>query len=743
MIIDNSHTDIEVAGDVKEFKTSIDPRNIDFITTLLSSNLYSNPEQSFIREIVSNAWDSHVEAGTTDIPVIIRIDKTIDSDKFEIAIRDFGTGLSPERFKEVYCNIGSSTKRDSNDYIGAFGIGKYSTLACSNTSYITSYYNGTAYYYVMVKSGNTITTNLLMEKPTEEKNGVEVTVKGISNLRNYVNALKCILFFPNVYIHAGGSISYNYSYAQVLPNEINSSKVKEFNNFKASTVDISGYRILLGNVLYPANTKHLNNATVLFLSSIENSGIVLKFNIGELEVTPNREEIIYNSNTIQKIEERAKAAEKEILNLIRSHIDKDYDDIAEYYNIVVVNKSYNPITDKIESNYRPYSFSVVDNPELFNITYRGKDLLPYIKVLKVAMTMRIPGLRCAVEGDKVFTSDRVMYRSDRITMTARDKHILIINKDVKVTPMIKKYLIDRYNGYTVISSFNVEAFKKLVGNIMGSTARPKEVHDFIVEGVYDSIMKRAEHFDPDTDEDYIEFKKELRTLKKEEDKPKNVILHIWKGYFMKREFPTIEQAVDFIKSYHKGIVLADSTEDIKLLTILADARKFVLIKAKKEVVKYIRNLNLSCLVDSDWLKYKDPHLSIVKTIRMHIPSMQIMGQTVRSLISIIDDKLGKEFSNLYNVYSDYGIALSESEDLRNLIDRDIIPCDCYTEYLCTKLNKCITSYKEASDLVTEAIIHRTNDIIAAVMIKKEACRVRESAYTSYKNNNLLRILCKK
>lgn len=118
MRIDTSQRNIEVIGDIQEFKTSIDPRNIDFITTLLSSNLYSDPEQSFIREIVSNAWDSHVEANTTDIPIIIKFDK---SNYGSITIRDFGTGISPKRFREIYCNIGSSTKRDSNDYTGGFG----------------------------------------------------------------------------------------------------------------------------------------------------------------------------------------------------------------------------------------------------------------------------------------------------------------------------------------------------------------------------------------------------------------------------------------------------------------------------------------------------------------------------------------------------------------------------------------------------------------------------------------------
>lgn len=119
MKIDTARKDVEVIGDITEFKTSIDPKNLEIITTLLSSNLYSNPEQSFIREIVSNAWDSHVEAGTTNTPIIITFKDTAE-DK-SITIRDYGTGISPERFKEVYCNIGSSTKRDSNEYIGAFG----------------------------------------------------------------------------------------------------------------------------------------------------------------------------------------------------------------------------------------------------------------------------------------------------------------------------------------------------------------------------------------------------------------------------------------------------------------------------------------------------------------------------------------------------------------------------------------------------------------------------------------------
>ena len=95
MIIDTSQGNVEVIGDVKEFKTSIDPKNLEFITTLLSSNLYSDPEQSFIREIVSNAWDSHVEAGTTDTPVIVKFSR--DGGYYNVTIRDYGIGLLQHR----------------------------------------------------------------------------------------------------------------------------------------------------------------------------------------------------------------------------------------------------------------------------------------------------------------------------------------------------------------------------------------------------------------------------------------------------------------------------------------------------------------------------------------------------------------------------------------------------------------------------------------------------------------------
>lgn len=125
----NEEKEAVIIGDIETNKVGIDRNNIDFITTLLTTNLYSNPLGSFLRETIANGQDSQKEAGV-EHPLLLVINRELNSNSehLTLAIRDFGTGVSPERFDNIYRNIGSSTKRGSNDYIGAFGIRIYSNL---------------------------------------------------------------------------------------------------------------------------------------------------------------------------------------------------------------------------------------------------------------------------------------------------------------------------------------------------------------------------------------------------------------------------------------------------------------------------------------------------------------------------------------------------------------------------------------------------------------------------------------
>lgn len=724
MIIDTSQGSVEVVGDIKEFKTSIDPKNLEFITTLLSSNLYSDPEQSFIREIVSNAWDSHVEAGTTDTPVIVRFDGY--NGEWSVTIRDYGVGLSPERFQEVFCNIGSSTKRESNDYIGGFGIGKYSSLACSNTVYITSYYEGKAYYYVMVKSGNSITTNLLMEKPTNERNGVEVTIKSISDLTPYNKALQYIVFFPNVYIDGA-------------PNAdmINSAKLKRFNNFAAASIPIPS-KLLLGNVLYPVQKYHLNCGARNFIERIEGTGIVIKFDVGEINITPNRENIIYSSDTIKKIEDRVMAAKVELDTLVDAKVTKDYDDIIEYHNTVSKIVCYDPVSDSIKlygSYYR------INPAKMFStsITYKGVDLRSDIQCLSNILSMQLPNFKGVVSDAKIY-SKKMPWNVINANQLKTPK-LLVLNAGARLIASAKSYIKENYNEYGIMTDISEFEFCEWVKEKLGSLSIGKTVNlDLILTGIYQSMMKKAVKLDLDNDATFLKYKADLAANRPTDAKDlRGAILYVWneRGYKEKKTFERFSHAVDFIKGLKKGVILTKMDVDDYLFSTIANLKGFVFIKARKDIVEDLKELKLKCMVDVTWLLNKDPMLSIVKTLVKYFPDGIDTSQVLEININLEKD-LQDEFIRLCRIENRF----REKIQYRSLALRGSVPYDPYTEYLCLRLKSYLAKHHKAKELSSSIGCYNPT-LTTAVVMKTKAYKISSEAYNRIKNNKLLNVLCRK
>lgn len=727
MIINADKGNIKVLGDIREFKTSIDPKNLEFITTLLSSNLYSDPEQSFIREIVSNAWDSHVEAGTTDTPVIIRF--KYNTNNWEVTIRDFGTGLSPERFQEVYCNIGSSTKRESNEFIGGFGIGKYSSLACTNTVYITSYYEGTAFLYVMVKSGNTITTNLVMKKPTEEKNGVEVTIKNISNIDLYRKALRYIVFFPNVYVDG-------------IDNTINNTKLKRFNNFAVASEPIDT-KILLGNVLYPCNNKLLSIESKDFLRNIESSGIVIKFNVGEISITPNRESIIYSSDTISKIEDRIRAAEAELNTMINNKFNKDYDNLYEYYKAISNKICYNPLDDSYYyikgCYYKENGYCSVVNSS--TLTFKGSTVLRDCKdFLSIFFNMKLPNFKGLFYNDRFYQS-KVPYNVQDRTKIGNTQIILIENH--RLTAAAKSWLQENYYDYTVITSFDKAQFINYIEfNIRNLKTSPYK--DILIDYMYDYIMSKVKIINLDTNAKFLAYKDELKSNKIPVVKIKDFILYIYKNseYREKKHFKDIDCCIKYIKSLKKGVILADMKESDSWYEI-AKARGFVFIRARKEIVDAFYELKPTFLVNKDWVLKEDPIIIKLHTI---IESFKDVGMPTSyssfEMLNTIPLPLNSKFRDIISFYYKYtgNIAYIEAAYKCTKIDS-------YVKTICEKFKNHIEIYNNLSKEVELKIDGGAESLkgllMAAVIVKSKAYRINPKVYNKVKNNKLLKVLCRK
>lgn len=370
MIIEANKNSVTTVGDVKENAVRIDSHNIEHIVALLSTNLYSHPEKSFLRETISNAIDSTIEAGSNE-PVILKFSKcSSDNNLYTVTIRDYGTGISPEKFNEIYLSIGASTKRESNEYLGCFGIGRFSCLACSNAATIKSFYNGIEYCYLMIKNGNKINIDLINQSVTEEHNGVEVSIN-TKNLYDFKESLKDLLYFPNLYIDVSGLDSYvNDTFIEEVSAFKNTKVLKYKNFYIGATISARGwsysmFKVVLGNVVYNYDYSKVfidNNEynkyrdTFMYINPV--------FNIGDLDITPNREQLLYSDKTVKALQSKAKEVIKEIEQLYRDEYTEDFDN-PFFYGYALDSKE--------RLHLGEYSVPVEDCQFSTNITYNDTE----------------------------------------------------------------------------------------------------------------------------------------------------------------------------------------------------------------------------------------------------------------------------------------------------------------------------------------------------------------------------------
>lgn len=141
---------------------------------VLYDSLYTHKEEAIVRELLCNAWDAHVAAGTTDTPINIHL-PTLLEPWFQIT--DYGTGLAPDDVIGLYMNYGASNKRDTNALIGGFGLGSKTPYCYTDQFTVTSRWHGTAYtFQAFLKETGAPACTKIGEAPTDEPNGLTIYV---------------------------------------------------------------------------------------------------------------------------------------------------------------------------------------------------------------------------------------------------------------------------------------------------------------------------------------------------------------------------------------------------------------------------------------------------------------------------------------------------------------------------------------------------------------------------------------
>lgn len=129
----------------------------------LSSTLYKEQVWSLLRELACNGQDAHVEAGHTQ-PITIKLPNPLNPDFY---VQDSGKGLSPEGITDLYTTYFSSSKDQSNDQVGAFGLGSKSPFAYTDQFTVVSAHQGIETTYLAYLEGGEPAISTVAERPVD------------------------------------------------------------------------------------------------------------------------------------------------------------------------------------------------------------------------------------------------------------------------------------------------------------------------------------------------------------------------------------------------------------------------------------------------------------------------------------------------------------------------------------------------------------------------------------------------
>lgn len=263
---------------------------------ILSSKIYTNVPLAIVRELSTNASDSHTDAGCPDKQFDVHLPNTLEP---FFSIRDYGTGLSPDSVETVYTTYFKSTRSNSDDFTGCLGLGSKSPFAYTDQFSIISNWNGKKRTYSAFKNEQSCPSlALLSEVDTTEHNGLEIRIP----IKPHESGL---------FVRAAQRV---YTFFKVRPNIKGATLVLPALNAELTTPEYSLFingnkdvlpgqiNIVMGQVCYVADSGNINHDLEY------KGGVLLNMPIGSCSIAASREEIHYDAKTIKAIEAALKAA---------------------------------------------------------------------------------------------------------------------------------------------------------------------------------------------------------------------------------------------------------------------------------------------------------------------------------------------------------------------------------------------------------------------------------------------------
>ena len=274
----------QITGDLggEKIEYTVDQTALAHIMNVLTE-LYSDPHKAVVREISTNALDSHAISGQTR-PIKITTPSRVNG--FFI-VEDFGAGMSPDDLRNIYSSYGASTKRGNNVEAGQLGLGSKSPFAIADQFTIRARKDGVETMAMLSRNANrSAQIEIVSEQATDEPNGVrlQIPISGDLNVFNR-KVEEFVRYVRPGLVDLNGEVNDVPEHWLKLSDDIyvNTNNRYGEDGYQRNAI------VVMGNVAYPADRSSIPSSVIAYVP------------MGSLAFTPSREELMYIDLTEQTL----------------------------------------------------------------------------------------------------------------------------------------------------------------------------------------------------------------------------------------------------------------------------------------------------------------------------------------------------------------------------------------------------------------------------------------------------------
>ena len=424
------------------------------IIQVLRKNFYANPIRTLVQEYICNGRDATREAKKTtplNVTLPTRLEPTFK-------VRDFGVGLSESRIKEVFTQYGKSTKRNTNDQTGGFGIGAKSAWSYTDSFTVISYIDGIANTYVAhIGKNHNGSLQRIAQEATTEPNGTEIQVSvKEQDIRAFVSAAYRTTVFWDIKPNFKGIIAAELPkfYTDNVNNPLWSGKNwaiynsddLPFNGDSNSWNRSNTNYVVVDGIPYPitgtlASLEEYTNLTRRVLRS--ERLLVIHVNNGDVELVANRESMADSEYSSENLKKVLNAVNKDIVK----QKEKIMSEVKSVDQLIETFKTFSSVFNDVDT------LTFNDKKDSFSIDRHGSLTSNLVGTEQNPITMTAYNLKRQRNSKVICSSDTT--RTIYLTPRRSDGKVTLIHKDIEegivnTRERIRKYLNNDLNHNIIL-----------------------------------------------------------------------------------------------------------------------------------------------------------------------------------------------------------------------------------------------------------------------------------------------------